>query len=109
MAETLLFGLADWSIRAAVLAGAAGTLLWIARVKDAQVKLTAWTVVLGAVLLMPLASPVLPRVPIPVPTFLSRDTGRGQQSQSRFNLPPPSRDFVVAPPEASRIEWAKPA
>ena len=72
MGETVLIALAEWAIRAAVLAGAVGALLWAARIKDAHVRLTAWTIVLAAALLMPVAAPVLPRLPVPMPAFLSR-------------------------------------
>ena len=40
MAETILLALAEWSIRATVLAGAVGALLWAARIKNAHIKLT---------------------------------------------------------------------
>ncbi len=103
MAETLLLALAEWSIRAAGLAGAAGALLWVARVKDAQVKLTAWTVVLGAVLLMPLALPVAPQISISMPRFLSRASHPTPQPQPAFDFSLIRPNFSAAPQNTSSI------
>lgn len=72
MAETILLALAEWAIRATVLAAAVALLLWVARIKDAHVKLTAWTVVLVAVLSMPLVLPVTPQITISVPRFMGK-------------------------------------
>ena len=41
MAETILFALAEWSIRATILAGVVGALLWAVRIKNAHIKLAA--------------------------------------------------------------------
>jgi GWxTD domain-containing protein len=87
MAETILLALAEWSIRAAVLAGAAGALLWAARIKDAHIKLTAWTIVLIATLLMPLAAPLTPRLSISVPRFMAQTRDGKPQPQPAFALP----------------------
>jgi len=58
----------DISIRAAVAAFIVGTLLRLLRIEAAAVRHSAWTVVLGAMLLMPLLPSVVPRLPIPVPS-----------------------------------------
>src|SRR5579871_296964 len=87
MAEDILLALAEWSIRAAVLAGAAGALLWAARIKDAQIKLTAWTIVLVAILLMPLAAPLTPRLSIAVPTFFSHTRQASNEPSRPLHLP----------------------
>jgi GWxTD domain-containing protein len=86
MSEAILYPLAEWTIRATILAGAAGTLLWAARIKDAQVKLSAWTIVLVAILLMPLAAPVTPRLSISVPAFISKAEKPSAQSPRLFQL-----------------------
>jgi len=87
MSEAILLALAEWTIRATVLAGAVGVLLWVARIKDAQVKLSAWTIVLVAILLMPLAAPVTPRLPISVPAFISKSEKPSAQAPRRLPLP----------------------
>jgi GWxTD domain-containing protein len=87
MAETILFELAEWSIRATVLAGALGALLWATRIKNAHIKLTAWTIVLVAVLLMPLAAPLTPHLSISVPRFLEHTANRKPQPQPVLDLP----------------------
>jgi len=74
--ETVLFALADWAIRATLLAAAAATLLWLLRIQDAHLRLTAWTIVLIAILVIPLASPLLPRLSIALPQFLSRSVSQ---------------------------------
>jgi GWxTD domain-containing protein len=87
MAETILFALAEWSIRATVLAGVVGALLWATRIKNAHIKLAAWTIVLVTALLMPLAAPVTPHISISVPRFLEQTTKRRPQPHAVFDLP----------------------
>jgi GWxTD domain-containing protein len=87
MSEAILLALAEWSIRATILAGAVGALLWAARIKDAQIKLTAWTIVLVGALLMPLAAPLTPRLSISVPRFLAPANNGKPQPQPAFELP----------------------
>jgi GWxTD domain-containing protein len=94
MSEAILLALAEWSIRATVLAGAVGALLWAARIKDAHMKLSAWTIVLVAILLMPLAAPVTPRLSISVPRFISKAEKPSSQSLRPFQLPVVSRGNV---------------
>ena len=107
MAEAILLALAEWSIRATVLAAAAGALLWAARIKDAHVKLSAWTIVLVAILLMPLAAPITPRLSISVPAFISRTEKSSSQSPRPLQLPVVSRANVsprkVFSPRASDV------
>ncbi len=104
MAETILLALAEWSIRATVLAGAAGALLWAARIKDAHIKLAAWTIVLAAVLLMPLAAPVTPRLSISVPRFMAQSRDGKPQLQTAFQLPAVPR-FNAAPRKTFSPHW----
>jgi len=72
MSETILWALAEWSIRSAALIAAVALALWMFRFKDAHARLTAWTVVLVAVLLLPLASLWIPHIPVSVPRFFAR-------------------------------------
>ena len=87
MSETILLALLEWSIRTTILAGAVGVLLWAARVKNAQVRLTAWTIVLVTALLMPFAAPLAPRLSIPVPRFFAQKDNRKPQTHPAFDLP----------------------
>jgi GWxTD domain-containing protein len=104
MAETILLALAEWSIRATVLAAAVGALLWAARIKDAHIKLTAWTIVLMATLLMPLAAPLTPRLSISVPRFMAQTRDGRPQAQPAFELPAIPR-FSAAPRKTFSPRW----
>ena len=59
--------LAEWTLRSTLLIVFAGATLWGLRVKDAPLRLTAWTAVLAGVLLMPLFQMAVPTVAIAVP------------------------------------------
>ena len=65
--EAILLLLTEWAIRAIALAAIAGALLWILRVKDASVRLAAWTAVLVGALLIPPAGFVGPVVSFSMP------------------------------------------
>ena len=62
----MIFLLIDTAIRSTLLALAAGSILSLCRVRDAGIRLAAWTVVLYGVLLLPFLGTVLPPVAIPV-------------------------------------------
>jgi len=47
-----------------VFAGAVGILLWLFRTKDASIRLSVWTAVLGGVLLIPIVASTVPRLSI---------------------------------------------
>jgi len=104
MAETILLALAEWSIRATVLAGVAGVLLWAARIKDTHIKLTAWTIVLAATLLMPLAAPLTPRISISVPRFMAQPRDGKTPAQTAFQIPAVPR-LKAAPREPFSPHW----
>jgi beta-lactamase regulating signal transducer with metallopeptidase domain len=57
--------LIESAIRSTVLALAVGAILCLCRVRDAGIRLAAWTTVLCGVLLLPFLGAVLPRVAIP--------------------------------------------
>jgi len=65
----LLWNLAVWSVRSAILASAAGLCLRTFRVRDVSLRLTVWTVVLCGALTMPLLSSLAPAVEVPVPRW----------------------------------------
>jgi len=65
----LLWSLAGWSVRSAILASAAGLCLRTFRVRDVSLRLTVWTVVLCGALTMPLLSSLAPAVEVPVPKW----------------------------------------
>jgi hypothetical protein len=52
-AETLLWMLSEWAARATALAGAAGLLLRVLRIRDASLRLAVWTAVLLGSLALP--------------------------------------------------------
>jgi GWxTD domain-containing protein len=70
--ESILAGLAEWSIRAALLAAVAFALLSVFRIKNAHLRISMWTIVLVTALLMPIAAAFLPHISITVPALLSR-------------------------------------
>jgi len=92
--EAILWLLAQWAIRATLLAAAAGALLWILKVKDASVRLAAWTAVLVGALLIPLAGFVAPAIPIPVPTFRAADVPAQQMTTPRSAIDQPEPDLT---------------
>ena len=105
MAETVLYALLEWSIRTAVLAGVVGALLAAARIKNAHTKLSAWTIVLAASLLIPFAAPLTPRVSISVPRFFAQATKPKPEPQPAFQLPPLRRDSI-ATPRNTPLHWS---
>lgn len=61
----ILLPLAEWALRSSALILCGAGLLWILQVKDAAVRLTAWTALLAGSLAIP-ALTLLPKVPIVV-------------------------------------------
>lgn len=105
MAGTILVFLLDWSIRAAALAGSVAVLLWILRIRDARVRLTAWTIVLAAALLMPVAAPVLPQFSIVVPRIFG-PWGDQRSPGAASYLPAPQAPDAGAAQKAYHFHWA---
>lgn len=62
---TLVF-VGEWTLRSSVLIAGGALMLWALRVKDAAVRLAAWTAILAGSLAIPALMTALPRVPIPV-------------------------------------------
>jgi beta-lactamase regulating signal transducer with metallopeptidase domain len=69
---TILPFLAEWAIRSSILIAGGALLLWILRVKDASIRLAAWTAMLAGSLAIPALTAALPKVPIPVTRIESR-------------------------------------
>jgi GWxTD domain-containing protein len=65
-AQAVVYGLLDWSVRSMVLAGGVAVALWVLRVKNPYARLTTWTVLVAAILLMPLARVALPSLDLPI-------------------------------------------
>ncbi|HEY6345977.1 MAG TPA: M56 family metallopeptidase [Bryobacteraceae bacterium] len=62
----ILLPLAEWVLRSSVLILCGAGLLWMMRLKDAAVRLTAWTALLAGSLAIPALTLLLPKVPITV-------------------------------------------
>src|ERR1700693_6371666 len=62
----MIFLLVESTIRSLAFAGAIGLALQIGRVRDVGTRLVAWTCVLYGALLLPLATPSLPPIPVPM-------------------------------------------
>ena len=71
MSDAVLRIIADASVRATAVAAIVGGVLAVLRVQAPHVRHAAWTIVLVAMLGMPLLSPVLPAVVVPMPSFVS--------------------------------------
>lgn len=63
---TTLQFLAEWVIRSLILILGGAALLWLMRVKNPALRLTAWTAMLGASIAIPALMTALPRLPIAV-------------------------------------------
>ena len=105
MTETVLLAIAEWSVRATALAALVGLLLWILRIKDASVRLTAWTVVLVAVLLMPLAAPLMPHISIAVPRFFGHQVSQPPLAQLGWPRSAPPTHFDVPAQQRYSPGW----
>jgi len=58
--------LAEWALRSSILIMSGALLLWALRVRDASVRLAAWTAMLCGSLAMPLFTAMAPRMPVRV-------------------------------------------
>jgi uncharacterized protein (TIGR03435 family) len=63
---TMILFLGEWMVRSSILILAGALLLWLLRIKNPSVRLTAWTAMLAGSLSMPLLTVALPKVPLPV-------------------------------------------
>jgi len=63
---TTLQFLAEWAVRSSLLILSGALLLWVLRVKDPSLRLTAWTAMLCGSLAIPVFAVALPKVPLTV-------------------------------------------
>jgi beta-lactamase regulating signal transducer with metallopeptidase domain len=99
----ILIFLAAWAVRSAVVALTAAVLLALFRVKDASVRLAAWTAALFGSLLIPALTMTLPAVSLPdVPGFQPPAAARSLASRN-FAIPPRTAQLpeIAASPGAS--------
>ncbi len=120
----VLEALADASLRAALVAALVAATLAVLRVRSGATQHAAWTIVLVAMLLMPVLSRLVPAVGVPVPTA-ARDivaaavatrpalrAGRNPAPPAPATLTPPrrergaSRDPAPAAPSPGAWPWA---
>jgi hypothetical protein len=72
MPEMTLRLLAEWALRAAVLAAVVGAMLWSLRIRDVSLRSAAWTLVLVGNLFLPAIPLVAPRVSVFLPAVLQK-------------------------------------
>ena len=110
--------MADVSLKVLLLAGVTGLLLTVSRIRNSSLKHAAWLVVLGSLIGLPLLSPVLPAIPIPVPFAGERPgTSLAEVSPETSIEPTPSPlpaplvseevrplERVVSPPQNREID-----
>ncbi len=63
---TMIQFLGEWILRSSILILAGALLLWLLRVKNPSMRLTAWTAMLAGSLSIPLLTVALPKVPLRV-------------------------------------------
>jgi biotin carboxyl carrier protein len=103
----ILLPLAGWALRSSVLILCGAGLLWILRVKDAAVRLTAWTALLAGSLAIPALALLLPKVPIVVThtdSVLIRQAIPVVPDSLPDASPEPVRAAVLAP-TGWRVAW----
>lgn len=63
--------LAEWAVRSSALIACGALVLWVVRVKDASIRLAAWTAMLAGSLAIPALTISLPKVPVAVMSTVS--------------------------------------
>ncbi len=94
--------LAEWAIRSSALIAAGAIVLWLLRVKDASIRLAAWTALLAASLAIPALTFTFPKVPIAMMKAASRMI-EAPAPAARTVTPEPMRP---ARPEPRAFDWA---
>ena len=97
--------LVESTVRSLAFAGAIGLVLRISRVRDVATRLTAWTCVLYGALLLPMAAPFLPPLPVPV---LHRGAIRTVAVMPTAGLPAHSTEIFQTAPRKFRWTGASP-
>jgi uncharacterized protein (TIGR03435 family) len=85
--------LVGWAVRSSILILAGAALVWLLRVKNPAIRLTAWTALLAGSMAIPALMTVLPKVPIAIMRSLGRPPA----------APPPTAR------EGEAVEFAAPA
>jgi RND family efflux transporter MFP subunit len=94
--------LAEWAVRSSVLILGGALLLWVLRVKDASIRLAAWTAVLCGSLAVPVLTASLPRVTAPI-------SGPAAVYEAPPMTAPPVQTREVAVPATKRFDWVRAA
>ena len=63
---TMVQFLGEWIVRSSILILVGALLLWLLRVKNPSIRLTAWTAILVGSMAIPLLTAALPKAPLPV-------------------------------------------
>jgi uncharacterized protein (TIGR03435 family) len=106
---TMIQFLGEWLLRSSILILAGALLLWLMRVKNPSVRLTAWTAMLAGSLLTPVLTAVLPKAPLaclqsPAALFPAAAWGPAPMGAS------PSTFSYSAPPQsvaAKPFDWTR--
>jgi RND family efflux transporter MFP subunit len=108
---TELTFLAEWAIRSAALIACGAALLWVLRmvfgVKDASIRLTAWTAMLAASLAIPTLTFIFPGMPITVKTVEVRHVDATTISARLPKEPGPAALPAIA--VIPRFDWPRAA
>ena len=106
--ETMLRTLAEWSLRATVLAAIAFALLWLSRKRSVSLHLAVWTAVLAGALLIPMVAWLAPQIPIPAlgrASFNSADAGAISIPPAPLPVRKSSRDATLRWPAIATAIW----
>ncbi len=95
--------LAGWAIRSSALIASGALLLWLLRVKDASIRLTAWTALLVASLVIPALTFTFPKVPIAM--MKSQTTTIEPLPNLALNVVP--EPVGPAPAVTGRFDWPR--
>jgi GWxTD domain-containing protein len=107
LGSLMLSHLTDASVRSLCLALVAVLALLVARVRSVSARHAVWTAVLGAMLLLPFVTPLLPPIPVPIlrsaPLVVTPPTA--PQPLVRTTVTARSSSVAQGQPEAPWITW----
>ena len=109
---TTLQFLAEWALRSTILILTGALLLWALRVKDASIRLAAWTAILCGSLAIPALTTMLPHVPLawirlqsPSAAVLPMDAPTAVYQAAGAPLPTASGPRPVAANSGGHTDW----
>ena len=108
---TMIQFLGEWVVRSSILILAGALLLWLLRVKNPSVRLTAWTAMLAGSLAIPLLTAALPKMPLPVlrpPARPLRASRSGSAREPVVSLPWSTIPEPISAPAPPQPVDAKP-